>query len=71
MYDVLLKLIIAAALIELGLSFKNFEDCSSRACTDKVQRAAMQVLRIDWKPISVFPEEAEKIRYSSKPKSCP
>jgi hypothetical protein len=65
MYEILTKIIIAAALIELGSSFKSVGDCSSRACLDKLQRASKQVLRIDWKPISVFPEEAKRFKKAS------
>lgn len=62
MYEIMLKLIVGAALIQLGLSFKNSEECSSRACLDRLQRASQQVLRIDWKPISVFPGEARRFQ---------
>lgn len=60
MYDVLLKLIIAGALLEFGISLSKIDDCSSRACWDHVQQASKQVLKIDWKPISVFPGEAKR-----------
>lgn len=62
MYNVLIKLIIAASLLELGLSFKDFGDCSSRACWSQLQQASQKVLRIDWKPISVFPKEAKRFK---------
>ncbi len=62
MYNLLIKLIVAAALIELGLTLKDIGDCPSRSCLDKLQRASQHVLRIDWKPISVLPEEARKFQ---------
>ncbi len=62
MYDVLIKLIIAGALLEFGFSMSKIENCSSRACWNQVQQASKQVLKIDWKPISVFPEEAKKFK---------
>ena len=60
MYNILLRLIIAAALLDLGITWSQFEDCSGRACWTQLQRASLQVLRIDWKPISVFPNEAKR-----------
>jgi hypothetical protein len=60
MYNVMIKLIVAAAILELGLSLKHADQCASRACWDKLQTASKQVLKIDWKPISVFPEEAKR-----------
>jgi len=62
MYNVLIKLIVVASLLELGLSFKNFGECSSRACWSQLQRASHKVLRVEWKPISVFPKEAQRFR---------
>jgi hypothetical protein len=62
MYNVLIKLIVVASLLELGLSFKDFGECSSRACWSELQRASQKVIRIDWRPISVFPKEAERFR---------
>ncbi len=38
MYDMLVKLIIAAVLLELGISFSNFGDCSSLECRKEFHR---------------------------------
>lgn len=62
MYQIPIKLIIAAALIDLGISFSQFEDCSSRQCWTQIQKSSRRATHIDWKPISVFPEEAKKFR---------
>ena len=62
MYNILIKLIIGAALIELGLTATKIGDCSSRGCWSQLQKASRQVLKVDWKPISVFPEEARRLR---------
>lgn len=66
MYNVLIKLIVVASLLELGISVSKIGDCSSRACRSELQRAANKVLRIDWRPISVFPKEAERFRQPAK-----
>ncbi len=62
MYNILIKLIIAAALIDFGISFAQLENCSSRQCWTQIQKASHKATHIDWKPISVFPEEAERFR---------
>lgn len=62
MYSIFIKLIIAAALLELGISFSKLEDCSSRQCWTQFQKASRKATHIDWKPISVFPEEAKRFR---------
>lgn len=62
MYDIIIKLIVAAALLELGITLSSSDECTSRACLDQIQQASQKVLRIDWKPISVFPEHAKKFK---------
>jgi hypothetical protein len=59
MYNLLIKLIIIAALAELGMSLRDI-DCHSRACVQQLEKRSRDVLRIQWKPISMFPEEAKK-----------
>jgi hypothetical protein len=53
---------LIAALSELGISLKDFGNCHSRQCVRMFQRKAIDVLRIDWRPISVFPEEARSFK---------
>lgn len=62
MYNIIIKLIIAAALLDLGISSSKMEDCSSLACWSQIQKASHKVIKIYWKPISVFPEEAKRFR---------
>ena len=62
MENLLVKLMLLAALSELGMSFIDFESCHSRQCLLKVEKRSRDVLRIDWKPISVFPEEAKRFK---------
>ncbi len=61
-YNVLIKLIVVASLLELGISVSKIGECSSRACWSELQRASHKVMRIDWKPVSVFTKEAERFR---------
>ncbi len=56
MYSLLLKLMILSAIAELGMTAKDFSD--PRRIKEKTHR----VLNIDWKPISLFPNEAKKFK---------
>ena len=62
MYDLLAKLIIASALLQLGISVSDLRNCHSRQCTQTLEKKSRDVLKIDWKPISIFPEEAKRFR---------
>jgi hypothetical protein len=58
MYKLLVSAMLLAALSEVGISLKDFENCHSRQCVRLFQKRIIDVLRIDWHPITVFPEEA-------------
>lgn len=62
MYSLLIRLMVIAALIELGISITDFQKCSGRKCLGQIEKASRAVLEIDWKPVSVFPEEAKRFR---------
>jgi len=66
MNDIIIKLILAAALLELGITFKDIDECTSHKCLGRLEQASKKVLRIDWKPISIFPEEAGRFREQVK-----
>lgn len=54
MYQALIKIIVVSTLLQLGLSFKDF--------LHRPDYAKKRILRINWKPISIFPEEAKRFR---------
>jgi hypothetical protein len=60
MYSILVRAIVVAALIDLGLSQKWFVDCRSQKCADQIRSASSKILKIEWKPISIFPKEAKR-----------
>lgn len=62
MENLLGKLLLAYALYYLGMSFTEVLECRSGACLNKIEKAKRDVLHIDWKPISIFPEEAQKFK---------
>ena len=62
MYTLLVRLMLLAALIELGISASEFRDCRGRECLIRMEKASLQILDISWKPISVWPEEAKRFR---------
>lgn len=56
------KLFLAYALYTMGMSLTEVLNCRSRTCLNKIEKAKREVLKIDWKPISIFSEEAKKFR---------
>jgi hypothetical protein len=62
MYKLFVLAMLVAAFSPLGISTKDFENCHSRRCVKMSQNKALDVLRIEWRPISVFPEEARWYR---------
>ena len=58
MYRLLVKLMALTALLELGMSAADFEHCHSRACLQQIERRSRDILKVDWRPISVFPDMA-------------
>jgi len=54
MYNLLVKLMVITAIIHLGLSFKDFQNCHSRQCTQQLEKRSRDVLHVDWKSISLF-----------------
>ncbi len=62
MYNLLLKLMLAATLWQLGLKLTDINNCRDRQCVQKLDQARAKVLKINWKPISVFPNEARRFR---------
>jgi hypothetical protein len=60
MYRILVKLVLLAAFLSCGISYSEFFSCHSRECLQTVEKRSRDVLKIDWKPISVFPEEDKR-----------
>ena len=62
MYDLLIKLMLIAGLTQIGLSFARVESCHSRECIQELEKKSRSVLNVDWKPISVWPDEARRFQ---------
>lgn len=62
MYQLLLRLMLLSALLKLGISVSDFYNCKSVQCQKRIDKGFQEVLHVDWKPISVFPEEAKRFR---------
>ena len=56
------KIIIVYGLFTLGMSFSDVFNCRNRECFRKIETAKRKVLDVNWKSISMFPEEARKFR---------
>ncbi len=65
MYDLLVRLMLIAALAQFGISAKEFYECGQRSCLAHLEANSRQILRIDWKPISLFPGEAKRFQAAS------
>jgi len=53
---------LMAALSELKINVSDFTNCHSRQCMMMLQKKALDVLKIEWKPISVFENESKRFR---------
>jgi len=53
----LIRLMLLAALTQFGISIQKAVNCHRHSCAQQIEKASRDVLKIDWKPISVFPEE--------------
>jgi hypothetical protein len=62
MYETLVRLMLIAALAKLGISATDFFTCDSDKCRQQLQKKTQEVLKVNWNPISVFPEEAKRFR---------
>ena len=62
MYELLVRLMLIAAIAELGLNISDLRDCHSRECLDLIERRSRDILHVDWKPISVFPDESRRFK---------
>lgn len=62
MFTLLTRLMLLAPLVELGVSVTELRDCHGRACLAKLEKRSRDILRVDWKPISVWPSEAKRFR---------
>lgn len=60
MYSLLVRIMVLAALLELGISLADLENCLGRKCVIQLQERSHDILKINWKPISVFPGEARR-----------
>lgn len=62
MENLLLRLYLIAALMQLGISLKDISSLSNKNHLNKIDSASHKILKIDWKPISVFPNEARRFK---------
>jgi len=62
MHNLFIKIVILAALAQFGLTLADIESCRSKHCLRKIEQRSRDVLRINWKPIQIFPEEARRFK---------
>lgn len=54
MYRVLLKAILVASMLELGISMTEILDCVDNREFQCLQNLSTKILKVNWRPISVF-----------------
>ena len=62
MYQIQLRLILLIIIAQLGLKLSDFIYCDSPQCHKRVGIAVNKVLQINWKPISIWPDEAKRFK---------
>jgi hypothetical protein len=62
MHSLLVKFMLISALMQFGWSLKTLKSCRSRQCLIQIEKQSRAILKIDWKPISVFPEEGRRFQ---------
>jgi len=62
MFNALIRLMAIAALLQLGIKITDFDHCHSKQCLQQLEKRSRDVLKVEWKPISVFPEDAKRFR---------
>jgi hypothetical protein len=62
METLLLRLMFITTIIQFGISASDIENCRDQACIKKIKKDSHEILKIDWKPIVIFPEEAKRFR---------
>lgn len=66
MYRILIRLILIATLLELGMPAKSSTDCRSGQCIAHLQKTSVRLTKIEWKPISIFKQEGERFKQPTK-----
>lgn len=62
MFKLLLKLALIYMVISTGLTASELLLCRRGFCTDQLEKAARETISIDWRPISIWPEEAKRFK---------
>ncbi len=62
MYRALIRLMCAAVLLHFGKTVWDYQNCRSRQCGQQIQSWSRDILKTDWKPVSIWPEEAKRFR---------
>jgi len=69
MYNLIVKLMLAAALAHLGLTHLRSSECYGHSCVQILEKTSRDVLKIQWKPIILFSSGSEKVSITRELKS--
>ncbi len=56
MYELLVRMLVIGAMAQMGFSVADYWKADTRQRLQMIDHANREVLRVDWKVISVFPE---------------
>lgn len=62
MYKLLVGLMVVSALGEMKLSLRDISDCYSQRHCILLEKKSREYLRLNWMPISMFPEQAKRFK---------
>jgi hypothetical protein len=60
--NLLIRLMLLSAALQLGITAADIAFCGSRECARRIEKASRDVLRLNWRPISVWPEEGKRFK---------
>jgi hypothetical protein len=61
-----IRLVLFLSLCGLGLHLTDFDGACSPNVLIKLRKATLESLKIEWKPISVFPDKALRAAHDAK-----
>jgi cyanate permease len=62
MENLLVKLMLTAAIAQLGISVSDVLNPEPKSIKRRFERRSKDILQINWQPISVFPEDSRRFR---------
>ncbi len=62
MFRMFIFMLALATTEGLAVKISNRSQCRSRECLQQIEKQSRDVLKINWRPISMFPDEANRFK---------